>query len=65
MRFKIHRNIGLAQVKLGNYQDAINTYENIMRGSPDHKTAFNLLLCLYYLGDKIRMKDCFMTMLVG
>ena len=34
-----------------------------MKGSPDFSTAFNLLLCLYGQGDKIRMKDCFASML--
>jgi intraflagellar transport protein 88 len=34
-----------------------------MKGSPDFQTAFNLMLCLYALGDKIRMKDCFASML--
>lgn len=34
-----------------------------MKGAPDFQTAFNLLLCLYGLGDKVRMKDCFSSML--
>lgn len=65
MRFKILRNIGHAFVKQGKYQDAINSYENIMKGAPDHKTAFNLLICLYATGDKLRMKDCFSSMLIN
>lgn len=65
MRFKILRNIGHAFVKQGQYQEAINSYENIMKGSPDHKIAFNLLVCLYALGDQLRMKDCFSSMLMN
>jgi intraflagellar transport protein 88 len=34
-----------------------------MKGNPDFQTAFNLLLCLYDQGDKLRMKDCFSSML--
>jgi intraflagellar transport protein 88 len=65
MRYKILRNIGHAFVRQGKYQEAINSYENIMKGSPDHKTAFNLLICLYASGDKLRMKDCFSSMLIN
>lgn len=65
MRFKILKNIGHAFIKLGQFQEAITSYENIMKGSPDHKTAFNLLLCLYASGDKLRMKDCFSSMLIN
>lgn len=63
MRFKIFKNIGHAFVKLGKFQDAINSYETIIRGIPDFQTAQNLMLCLYALGDKDRMKDCFVSML--
>ncbi|EGR28423.1 hypothetical protein IMG5_176090 [Ichthyophthirius multifiliis] len=63
MRFKILKNIGHSFVKLGQFEEAINTYESIMKGSPDFSTSFNLLLCLYGQGDKIRMKDCFASML--
>lgn len=63
MRFKILKNIGHSFVKLGQFEESINSYETIMKGSPDFQTAFNLMLCLYALGDKIRMKDCFASML--
>lgn len=35
MRFKILKNIGHAFVKLGQYQEAINSYETIMKGAPE------------------------------
>ncbi|KRX05596.1 hypothetical protein PPERSA_12774 [Pseudocohnilembus persalinus] len=63
MRFKILKNIGHAFVKMGNFQQAINSYENIIKWSPDFQTAFNLMVCLFALGDVVRMKDCFVSML--
>lgn len=63
LRFRICRNIGNAFIKLGQFQDAIESYETIMAESPDIQTAFNLLLCLYARGDKEKMKRHFMKML--
>lgn len=63
MRAKIRKNIGIAFVKLGNFQEAIETYESILQESPDFSTAFNLLLCLYAIGDKERLKRYFTLML--
>lgn len=34
MRFKIFRNIGNSFVRLGHFQDAIQSYETIMDGDP-------------------------------
>ena len=65
MRYKVSRNIGHAYIKLGQYQDAISHYEQILKGSPDHKTAYNLIICLYTTGDKMRMKDCFTSMITN
>ena len=62
MRAKIRKNIGIAFVKLGNFQEAIETYESILQESPDFPTAFNLLLCLYAIGDKDRLKRYFTVM---
>lgn len=56
------RNIGNAFMKLGQYQDALQTYETIMEGCPDHLTGFNLLVCYYALGDKDKMKRTFMKL---
>jgi intraflagellar transport protein 88 len=65
MRFKITRNIGHCYVRLGEYQKAINSYETILKGTPDHITAYNLIICLYAAGDKLRMKDCFTSMITN
>ena len=63
LRFRIFRNIGNAFVKLGQIQDAVDSYDSIMVGSADIQTAFNLLLCLYVRGDKEKMKRHFLKML--
>lgn len=64
LRYRAMRNIGNAFVKCGQYQDAVQTYEAIMEGFPDHLTGFNLLVCYYTLGDKDKMKKAF-AKLVG
>jgi intraflagellar transport protein 88 len=63
LRFKIMRNIGNAFIKLGQYQDAIDSFEAIMAGSPDIQTSFNMLLCLYAHGDVEKIKKHFAKML--
>lgn len=63
LRFKIMRNIGNAFVKLGQFQDAIDSFDSVMNGSPDIQTAFNLMLCLYARGDKDKIKKHFLKML--
>jgi intraflagellar transport protein 88 len=62
LRCKIFRNIGNCFVRLGQFQDAIDSYEQAMVGSIDIQTAFNLLVCLYARGDKEKMKRHFMKM---
>jgi intraflagellar transport protein 88 len=63
LRYKISKNIGNAFVRLGQFQDAIDSYDTVISGSPDIETAFNLLLCLYARGDKDKMKKHFVKML--
>eukprot|EP01002_Notosolenus_urceolatus_P001790 NODE_146_length_2627_cov_142.149728_g119_i0.p1 GENE.NODE_146_length_2627_cov_142.149728_g119_i0~~NODE_146_length_2627_cov_142.149728_g119_i0.p1 ORF type:complete len:826 (-),score=366.09 NODE_146_length_2627_cov_142.149728_g119_i0:149-2587(-) len=63
VRFKIMRNIGNAFVKMGQYQEAMNSYEAIMDGNADIQSAFNLLLCIFAVGDGDRMKRHFVRML--
>eukprot|EP00002_Diphylleia_rotans_P013538 TRINITY_DN2644_c0_g3_i2.p1 TRINITY_DN2644_c0_g3~~TRINITY_DN2644_c0_g3_i2.p1 ORF type:complete len:700 (+),score=174.56 TRINITY_DN2644_c0_g3_i2:744-2843(+) len=59
IRFKIMRNIGNAFVKLGQFADAVQSYETIMEGLPDFRTGFNLVVCYFALGDKDKMKRSF------
>ena len=63
LRWRIFRNIGNAFVKMGQFQDAIESYDTVMANSPDIQTAFNLLLCLYARGDKDKMKRHYSKML--
>jgi intraflagellar transport protein 88 len=63
IRFKIFRNIGNAFVRLGQFQDAIPSYETIMQGSPDFQTGFNLILCYLAIGDSEKMKRGFSKLL--
>jgi len=63
IRFKIFRNIGNAFVRLGQFQDAVPSYETIMGGNPDFQTGFNLILCYLALGDSEKMKRGFSKLL--
>ena len=63
IRYKIMRNIGNAFVRLGQFQDAVASFEQIMDGSPDLQTGFNLVLCYYASGEKERMRKAFSRLL--
>lgn len=63
MRFKLYRNIGNAFVKMGQYNDAVNSYEAILEGTGDPAVGFNLVLCYYALGEVDRMKRTFIRLL--
>jgi intraflagellar transport protein 88 len=59
MRLRILRNIGISFVQLGQYQEAIQTFESIIETSSDAASLFNLILCYYARGDKEKMKTAF------
>lgn len=63
IRAKIIRNIGVAFVRLGQFQDAIASFEQIMDASADVQTGFNLLLCYYALGEAEKMRKIFNKLL--
>lgn len=63
MRIKIMQNIGVVFVRLGQYSDAITSFEHIMAESPNIKTGFNLILCYYAIGDRERMKKAFQKLI--
>ncbi|KAA0195074.1 Intraflagellar transport protein 88 [Fasciolopsis buskii] len=63
MRIKIMQNIGIAFVKLGQYGDAITSFEHIMQEDPDTKTGFNLILCYFMTSDRSKMKYAFQQLL--
>lgn len=62
-RIKIMQNIGIAFVKLGQYGDAITSFEHIMQEDPDTKTGFNLILCYFMTSDRSKMKYAFQQLL--
>uniref|UniRef100_A0A0A9XNH2 Intraflagellar transport protein 88 n=1 Tax=Lygus hesperus TaxID=30085 RepID=A0A0A9XNH2_LYGHE len=51
LRYKLLRNIGNAFINMGQYRDAVSSYEAILEGKNDINAAFNLLLCYYALGE--------------
>jgi intraflagellar transport protein 88 len=53
------RNIGISFVKLGQFQDAITSFENIVEANSDYHAAFNLVICYFALGDRERMRRGF------
>ncbi|XP_071337682.1 intraflagellar transport protein 88 homolog isoform X2 [Trachinotus anak] len=63
MRIKIMQNIGVVFVCMGQYSDAITSFEHIMGESPNIKTGFNLILCYYAIGDRERMKKAFQKLI--
>lgn len=63
MRTKIMQNIGIVFVKMGQYSDAITSFEHIMSEAPSFKTGFNLILCYFALGDREKMKRAFQKLL--
>ncbi|XP_072542134.1 intraflagellar transport protein 88 homolog [Salminus brasiliensis] len=63
MRIKIMQNIGVAFIRMGQYSDAITSFEHIMSESPNIKTGFNLILCYYATGDREKMKKSFQKLI--
>lgn len=63
VRHKIKRNIGAAQLRLGHYQDAAATFEDIMEGSPDFQAGFNLVVCYYAIGEHDKMRRGFTNLI--
>uniref|UniRef100_A0A6Q2ZJ78 Intraflagellar transport protein 88 homolog n=1 Tax=Esox lucius TaxID=8010 RepID=A0A6Q2ZJ78_ESOLU len=63
MRIKIMQNIGVVFIRMGQYSDAITSFEHIMSESPNIKSGFNLILCYYAIGDRDRMKKAFQKLI--
>eukprot|EP00484_Ammonia_sp_Unknown_P022765 CAMPEP_0197030388 /NCGR_PEP_ID=MMETSP1384-20130603/9631_1 /TAXON_ID=29189 /ORGANISM="Ammonia sp." /LENGTH=780 /DNA_ID=CAMNT_0042459721 /DNA_START=22 /DNA_END=2364 /DNA_ORIENTATION=- len=63
LKMCIMRNIGNAFLKLGQFVDAIQSFEHIVEIMPDVHTVFNLLVAYYTLGDKEKMKKGFVQLL--
>ncbi|XP_068184612.1 intraflagellar transport protein 88 homolog isoform X3 [Antennarius striatus] len=63
LRIKIMQNIGMVFVHMGQYSDAITSFEQIMSESANIKTGYNLILCYYAIGDRDRMKKAFQKLI--
>ncbi len=57
VRFKIMRNIGLSFVRMGQYQDALQSFNTVMENVPDHQTGYNQVICAYALGNVEGMRQ--------
>lgn len=63
-RNKILINIGISFLKLGQYSDAAQNFEQIVENANNcAQTAFNLLLCYFALGEKKNMRKAFKKLL--
>jgi intraflagellar transport protein 88 len=63
MGYLVSANIGKSYIKLGQYRNAITTFETIMSSSPDTDVGYNLVVCYYALGDVENMKRSFCALL--
>lgn len=63
MRVHIMQNIGITFVKMGQYGDAITSFEHIMTEEPNFVTGFNLILCHFAMADREKMKRTFQKLL--
>ena len=62
MRLNVQRNIGIAFLRSGRYQDALDAFATIVADGPDHQTAFNLVLCCWAMRDVELMKLAFVQL---
>lgn len=64
MKLKIKKNVALCYVKMKKFGKAIETYQDIMNEAPDFETGFNVIVCLYALGEKEKMGTMFERLLM-
>ena len=64
MKLKIKRNVALALVKQKRFGKAIEVYEDIMNDTADFDVGFNLIVCLYALGEREKMRTWFERLLM-
>ena len=62
-RMKIMGNIAISFVKLGQFNDAVTSFEHIMTEEPSFRTGLNLILCYFALRDRDNMKRTFERLL--
>ena len=57
------QNIAISFVKLGQFSDAVTSFEHIMNEEPSFRTGLNLILSYFALRDKDNMKHTFERLL--
>ena len=60
---KIMQNIAISFVKLGQFSDAVTSFEHIMSEEASFRTGLNLILCYFALRDHDNMKRTFERLL--
>ncbi|KAK7938436.1 hypothetical protein WMY93_001762 [Mugilogobius chulae] len=63
VRIKILQNIGVVFVHMGQYSEAITSFQHIMSECPNIKAGYNLILCYFAIGDRDRMKTAFQKLI--
>ena len=64
MKLKIKKNVGLALIKQKRFGKGIEVYEDIMNDTPEFDVGFNLIVCLYALGEREKMATWFERLLM-
>ncbi|KAK0425986.1 hypothetical protein QR680_009488 [Steinernema hermaphroditum] len=63
VRVKMMNNIGVAFIKLGNYAEALDTFEHSLNDRADYTTSLNLILTAYCLDNVEKMREAFQKLL--
>lgn len=63
LKDKLYKNLANAYVKINEYSEAINVYSEIITKASDFGIMFNMILCLFSVGDKAKLKTTFLEML--
>ena len=64
MKLKMKKNVAISYVKLRKYDKANEIYEDIMNDTPEFDVGFNLLVGLFILGQKEKMRTWFERLLL-
>ncbi|CAD6186482.1 unnamed protein product [Caenorhabditis auriculariae] len=62
-RIKILNNIGIAFVKMGNYDDALSTFDHCVEEKADFKNALNLVVASFCVQDVEKMREAYQKLL--
>ncbi|UMM39847.1 hypothetical protein L5515_016731 [Caenorhabditis briggsae] len=62
-RIKILNNIGVTFVRMGSYDDAVNTFEHVVEEQPNFASALNLILTSFCIQDAEKMRESFLKLI--